>query len=80
MIMLSVFCRSCGQRIEEEVDEQVPPRSLCCSCGARYRLTMEDESGRNIEGSDAGIDDDVEVSAQELQSVEASPETEAPRE
>ena len=38
MIMLSVFCRSCGQRIEEEVDEQFPPTALRCECGARYRL------------------------------------------
>ena len=48
--------------------------------GCKEADRRQNESGRNIEGSDAGIDDDVEVSAQELQSVEASPETEAPRE
>ena len=49
MITLSVFCRTCGQRIEKDVDEHAMPEAFRCSCGEECRLAAED----GVDGEDA---------------------------
>ena len=58
MIVLSVVCRSCGRRLEEEVDEQVPPAWLRCSCGAKYDLILDDEPDMAFDTEVLSVGDD----------------------
>ncbi len=75
MIVLSVFCRSCGEHIEEEVDEQFPPSSIHCACGARYRLKIEGEDAHDMDDLNAGAEEEAEVSNAELSGAETAEQT-----
>jgi len=43
MVEISVFCQSCGGRIQAEFDEDSPPPFLTCTCGNRYAFGAQPE-------------------------------------
>jgi hypothetical protein len=60
MTTVSFFCTGCGRRVKKIVDEDFPPSTLQCRCGARFPLAVEEEEPRSLpefdsEGSDTGL-------------------------
>ena len=48
MITLNVVCPSCGQCMRRMIDEECPPASLRCRCGARLMLNVGAEPNRPV--------------------------------
>jgi hypothetical protein len=56
MIKISVFCNQCGKKVKTEIDPDLPPSSVRCTCGARFELelTSGTESSTAYGGSGSG--------------------------